>query len=111
MSTKFEQMLSASDGKIKETRAKQLADDTILEVDSFINDLKRELSRLNNKLNSLTDLAPDNTYSLRPGSSDFDASKWMKELHETKMDIKLKTIELEVAREIKNEWFESGDEA
>lgn len=102
-------MLSASDSAIKETRAKQLAEDTILEVDAFITALRRELSKLNNKLTSLTDLAPDNTYSLRPGSKDFDASKWMNELHETKMDRKLKGIELEVAMEIKNEWFDSED--
>jgi hypothetical protein len=103
-------MLSASDNTIKETRAKQLAEDTILEVDTFINTLKRELSKLNNKLTSLTDLAPDNTYSLRPGSKDFDASRWMNELHDTKMEIKLKAIELEVANEIKNEWFVSENE-
>lgn len=108
--SKFVNMLSASDSAIKETRAKQLAEDTILEVDAFITSLRRELSKLNNKLTSLTDLAPDNTYSLRPGSKDFDASKWMNELHETKMEIKLKTIELEVANEIKNEWFVSEDE-
>lgn len=106
---KFEKMLSASDSAIKETRAKQLAEETILEVDTFINNLKRDISKLNNKLTSLTDLAPDNTYSLRPGSKDFDANKWMIELHETKMDKKLKAIELEVAMEIKNEWFESED--
>jgi hypothetical protein len=108
--SKFVNMLSASDNTIKETRAKQLAEDTILEVDTFINTLKRELSKLNNKLTSLTDLAPDNTYSLRPGSKDFDASRWMNELHETKMEIKLKIIELEVANEIKNEWFVSENE-
>ncbi|MEN6292320.1 MAG: hypothetical protein ABFD07_09960 [Methanobacterium sp.] len=108
--SKFVNMLSASDSAIKETRAKQLAEDTVLEVDSFINNLKRELSKLNNKLTSLTDLAPDNTYSLRPGSKDFDASRWVNELHETKMEIKLKTIELEVASEIRNEWFTSEDE-
>jgi hypothetical protein len=55
-------------------------------------------------------LAPDNTYSLRPGSKDFDASRWMNELHDTKMEIKLKAIELEVANEIKNEWFVSENE-
>lgn len=106
---KFEKTLSASDKTIKETRAKQLGEDIILEVDTYINVIKRDLSKLNSKLNSLTDLAPDNTYSLRPGHKDFDASKWVAELHETKMDIKLKNIELEIANDIKSEWFLDKD--
>jgi hypothetical protein len=107
---KFAQTLSASNADIKTTRAQALAETTVLEVESFIQSLKREKLQLNNKLNQLTDLAPDNTYSLRPGSKDFDASRWVNELHETKMEIKLKTIELEVASEIRNEWFTSEDE-
>jgi outer membrane protein TolC len=103
--SKFVNMLTGSDASIKKTRATQLSDDTQLEVDAFITNLKREKSKLNSKLNSLTDLAPDNTYSLRPGSKDFDAAKWMSELHQTRMDILLLEVKLKEAEAINNDWF------
>lgn len=106
---KFAQTLSASDKSIKAARAQMLADTTVLEVDAKVSGLKRELNTLKNKITQLTDLAPDNTYSLRPGGKDYNPIKWVDELHTTKMDLKLKTIELEIAEEIKKEWF--GDEA
>lgn len=104
-SNKFTSTLSASNADIKSARAQLLADSTLDEVDSFISVLRKEKNQLSIKLNNLTDLAPDNTYSLRPGSKDFDAGKWVKELHTTKMELSLKTIQLSVAEEIKTEWF------
>jgi len=102
---KFKNELSASDKTIKEKRAKMLEDTTVIEVESFLQNLKREKLLLNNKLNNLTDLAPDNTYSLRPGSKDFNAGEWVKELHSTKMEIALKDVELSEAQSIYDEWF------
>jgi outer membrane protein TolC len=106
---KFAKTLSASDKSIKEARAQMLADTTILEVDAKVSNLKREVNSLKNKITQLTDLAPDNTYSLRPGGKDYNPVKWIEELHQAKLDLKLKAIELEVAEEIKSEWF--SDEA
>lgn len=106
---KFAKTLSASDKSIKEARAQMLADTTILEVEAKCSSLKREVNSLKNKITQLTDLAPDNTYSLRPGGKDYNPVKWIEELHQTKLDLKLKAIELEVAEEIKAEWF--SDEA
>ena len=105
---KFSKTLSASDKTIKEARAQMLSDTTILEVDAKVSGLKRELNTLKNKITQLTDLAPDNTYSLRPGGKDYNPVKWIEELHQAKMDLKLKTIELEIAEEIKKEWFEEA---
>lgn len=107
--SKFVKTLSASNAEIKETRAKMLAETTVLEVESFVQGLKKEKLELYNKLANLTDLAPDNTYSLRPGSKDFDAKAWVRELHSTKMEIALKEMELEEAQSIYDEWF--GDES
>lgn len=103
--SKFTKTLSSSNAEIKEARATALAESTVLEVEAFIQNLKREKSQLKNKLTNLTDLAPDNTYCLRPGSKDFNPVAWMKELHETRMNIKLKDIELGEAEAIYNEWF------
>lgn len=104
---KFTSTLSASNADIKSARAQLVADSTLDEVDSFISTIRKEKNQLSIKLNNLTDLAPDNSYSLRPGSKDFDAAKWVKELHSTKMQLELKTVELEVAEDIKKEWFTS----
>lgn len=102
---KFSSMLSASNDNIKTTRAQSLAEATSLEVEAFISSLKRERNQLNSKLTNLTDLAPDNTYSLRPGAKDFDAAKWVKELHTTRMDLSLLDIKIKEAEAINKEWF------
>jgi hypothetical protein len=107
---KFGKMLSADSSATLGTRAKNLADSAVLEVEAFISNLKREKIKLENKINDLTDLAPENTYSLRPGGEDFDAAKWMKELHKTRMDIALKQVELEEAQAIYDEWFAPSEE-
>lgn len=102
---KFAQTLSSSDKSIKQARAQMLSDTTVLEVEAKVSNLKREVNTLKNKITSLTDLAPDNTYSLRPGGKDYNPVKWVDELHQTKIDLRLKVIELEVAEEIYTEWF------
>ena len=109
--SKFAKMLSADSNATLGTRAKNLADSAVLEVESFIANLRKEKLQLNTKLNDLTDLAPENTYSLRPGSKDFNAAKWVAELHKTKMDIALKDVELKEAQAIYDEWFAEEVEA
>ncbi len=103
--SKFASMLSADSSATLGNRAKNLADSAVLEVESFIANLRKEKLQLNSKLNDLTDLAPENTYSLRPGSADFNPAKWVRELHQTRMDIALKEIELAEAQAIYDEWF------
>lgn len=107
---KFGKMLSADSSATLGTRAKNLADSAVLEVESFISNLKREKIKLENQINDLTDLGPENTYSLRPGGKDFDAAKWVRELHKTRMEISLKEVELEEAQAIYDEWFASEKE-
>lgn len=103
--SKFANILSASNDKIKEARAEMISEETVIEVEQFVSNLKKETLQLKNKIVKLTDLAPDNSYSLRPGGKDFDAAQWVKELHKAKMDLKLKTIALVEANSIMTEWF------
>lgn len=106
--SKFAKMLSADSSATLGNRAKNLADSAVLEVESFIANLRKQKLQLNSKLNDLTDLtdlAPENTYSLRPGSADFNPVKWVRELHQTRMDIALKEVELAEAQAIYDEWF------
>lgn len=59
------------------------------------------------EISKLTDLAPDTSYSLKPGGDKFDAATWVEQLHKTKLKLSLKEIELKSAQEIVNEWFET----
>jgi hypothetical protein len=107
--SKFAKMIASSNDSIKEQRAEMLAEEAVLEVDQLVNGLKKERNKLRNEITKLTDLAPDNSYSLRPGGKDFDAAQWVSKLHQAKLDLKLKEIELTEAESIKTEWF--GEEA
>lgn len=109
--SKFAKNLSSSNKEIKESRAQMLAEEVGLEVGQFVGRLKKERLSLRNKINGLTDLGPESKDSLRPIHSDFNAKNWVEELHQAKLDLKLKTIELEEAVAIEKEWFtESTDE-
>lgn len=103
--SKFEKMISASNSTTLANRASDLAEEVSLELNSFINNLKREKSQLKSKINKLTDLAPENTTSLRPGHPDFNAANWVAELHQCRMDLSLKEVELTEAQNILDEYF------
>ena len=102
---KFAKSISANKSDILESRAKNLAEEATIEVESFVNNLRKELLQLKSKLNDLTDLAPENTFSLRPGIKNFVVSEWIKQLHSIKMQITVKELELQEAQEIYDEWF------
>ena len=102
---KFIKQLSANDSAIKETRAKQLSESVSIEAETLVNKLKKEKLQLQNQMEQLTDLAPEDNTSLRPGSKNFDATKWVTELHTLRMKLALKEIELKEAQAIYTEWF------
>lgn len=110
ISNKFITTLSASDTTIKTIRASLLAQEAKIEANTLVQNLERDMLVLEGKIASLTDLAPETTYSLKPGGENFDAAKWVKELHDTKMKVKLKEIALAEARGIVEEWFGDGTE-
>ena len=102
---KFEKMISASSSETLGKRGRILAETTISELEAFISVLKSEKRGLETKILDLTDLSPENTYDLRPGGKNFNAKTWVASLHETRMDIALKLIELEEAQAMFTEWF------
>ena len=107
--SKFVSMISASNSASLIKRADDLSEEVLLELNSFINGLKKEKSQLKSKINKLTDLAPDNSTSLRPGHADFDAANWVKDLHQCRMELALKEVELEEAQAIYDEYFGEED--
>jgi len=108
MSNKFTKTLSASNEAIIRNRAAILAETAQSEAESLVHGLKKEKNKLELAILQLTDLAPETSFSLRPGNAEFDGAKWVKQLHEARMDLKLKKIELEEAQGILDEWF--GDD-
>lgn len=104
MSNKFTKMLSASNKQIKEERAKILGSQAAISAGRLVNDLKDQVLVLENRVYEMTDFAPDSADSLRPGK-DFNAATWIKDLHKTRLELRLKNIELDEAEKIYNEWF------
>jgi hypothetical protein len=107
---KFKSTLTASDSKIKATRAANVELVVKMEVEDLVRKLTKEKLALSSKIDNLTDLGPDTSTSLRPTSKDFNAAKWVSELHEATLDLDLKDIELLAAKEILKEWFADEEE-
>lgn len=103
--SKFTKMISASNSATLASRASDLEEDVVNELTAFITNLKRDRAKIKSTINKLTDLAPENTTSLRPGHPDFVASKWVAELHQSRMDLALKDVELKEAQAIYDEYF------
>lgn len=101
---KFEKTISDT-GNILTQRGKNLSDTVVLEVEELTFRIKKEKALLENKIVNLTDIAPDNTYSLRPGGPDFNATEWVKELFDTKLKLSMVDVKLDVVKNIKKEWF------
>lgn len=107
--SKFKNMVSASNSTTLSNRASDLEEQVLIEMNSFITNLQREKAQLKSKINDLVDLAPENTTSLRPGHRDFKPKVWVEELHQCRMDLALKEIELKEAQAIHDEWFKEDE--
>jgi hypothetical protein len=102
---KFASAIVASDKNIKDARAAIIEKGAKRAAENLVRSLEDEVDELEVSILNLTDLAPDTTYSLRPGGKDFDAEGWVSKLHEAKLEIALKKIELGQAEDILKEWF------
>src|SRR5574343_421385 len=108
---KFELNLTASNSQIKADRARRLSADVEIEVDTLIGAKKREVSALMNHIDNLTDLGPENVTSLlKVEKAGLNAANWVTQLHKAKVDLKIKQLELDVALDIKKEWFTPEEE-
>lgn len=108
--SKFVKNLVQDEVGIKQQRASILAEETKNCQEDLVRDLQREKRNLETKLLNLTDLSPDNTYSLKPGGESFSAQKWVKEMQDTKVKLMNIDIELEVAQNTLKEWFGNEQE-
>lgn len=98
-------MLSADRKTALNERAKIAVADLSDEGTSFVTRLEKEKRSIEKEIITLTDLGPNSTTSLR--IANINAEDWYRDLHALKMDLRLKEIEIKVAKEINNEWFVS----
>jgi len=102
--SKFGAMITASDKSIKQARAVIIVKAGRRAAENKVRSIEDEVDSLETTILNLTDLAPDTSFSLKPGK-DFDAESWVNKLHEATLDLELKKIELAAAEAIVTEWF------
>ena len=102
--SKFYNNLIKSNNEIKETRAKRVSEQAEMAQQELVNRIKKELNQLENQLEDIYDLAPDNTQSLNVGKN-FDAEQWVQKVQDLKIQFMNKEVELKAANETLNEWF------
>jgi hypothetical protein len=102
---KFVEMISANGSDVLKRRATAIGTSAQIAQETIVNDLKNKISNLELKLIDLTDLAPETSDSLRPGSKSFDPNRWVTEVQNTKQDLYQLKIQLKLAEETYNEYF------
>lgn len=107
--SKFLNRLTSSNDQIKTTRAKRAMTQAKFAQESKIRELTEKKMSLENEIEDITDLGPNSTYSLKPVGDDFNASQWVADLHQKKSALKMVELELEIAQETFNEWFEENE--
>jgi hypothetical protein len=102
---KFQEIISDNTNASLKRRAAQISTSAEIAQQNLVNALKQEKTNIELKIAGLTDLAPDTTDSLRPGSKDWDAVKWVKDLQTAKQELYQIDIQLKLAQETFDEYF------
>lgn len=102
---KFEKLIGNNGSETLQQRAKVIAQTAEIAQQNLVNKLKQEKAELILKINTLTDLAPESTESLRPGSKDWNPETWVKELQSLKQSLYTIEIQLKLANETYKEYF------
>ena len=107
---KFVRILSQSHSKIRETRAKIIAEEAAFAQEDIVRNLEKEKREINSKLDSLTDMNPDSRLSLQVVKADFNAESILTEIQQLKIDLVNKKVELKIAKDTQDEWFGEEEE-
>ena len=86
-------------------RAKSLNTAAEVAQSNLVNFLKNEITKLELRESDLTDLSPETTDSLRPGSKGWDAEKWVKDLQEVRQSLYDLRIQYNIAQDTYDEFF------
>lgn len=102
---KFKKLLSQGNDGIYERRVDALATQAEIAQQAIVNKLKQEKSKLEIELINLTDLSPETSDSLRPGSKNWNAQEWAKNIQRVKQELHTIGIQLDLAEETYKEYF------
>lgn len=104
--SKFAEILSRSNSSIREDRARRIADAVSDAQDKIIMDLNAEIRKKQNELDSMMDLSTSNvSTSMNVISPDFDAENYVRKINSLHVEIQLKSMELQIAKEVKADLF------
>ena len=106
--TKFITNLTLTHSKIKEKRASLLSDDVQAEQNRLIDDLKDKKRKLERELLNIEEMYPNSTTSLKVGEG-VDPKVWVADMQRTKISLIDVQIQLTIANETTNEWFNEND--
>jgi hypothetical protein len=101
---KFQKLISTGNEVLKR-RAGILATSAEIAQQNLVNNLKSQKSQLEMNLANLTDLAPENKDSLRPGSADWNAEEWAKSVQDVQEKLYSIKIALDIAENTYKEYF------
>jgi hypothetical protein len=107
---KFLKMMSQNDSKTLQARAAVINTQAELQQKNLINALKQKKAEMELKIQSLTDFAPDNTQSLRPGTAGWEPKKWVTDLQNAKVTLAEIELQLKIAEDTYEDFF-GEDEA
>ncbi len=106
---KFTELISNNGEGTLVKRASILAESAELAQNSLINKLKSTKAELELELDKLTDLAPETTDSLRPGSKNWNPEQWVKRMQEINEDLYNLNIQIEIAQKTYKTYFTDVD--
>jgi hypothetical protein len=107
---KFRKLITNTNSALQR-RAELVNQTATIAMQNFVNELTTRKAELEAKLMDLTDLAPGSTTSLRPGTKDWDAGQWVREIQSLKEEIYTVDLKLSLANETYTEFFVDTEEA
>lgn len=103
--TGFSNILTSTGQNVIDKRAALIVKQTESAMNSHLEALRKEEETLEFKELNLTDLSVETNDSLRPGSKDFNPSKWVSELAEIRYQRAILADKIAIAEELQEEFF------
>lgn len=94
----FVASLKRNNKQIRADRAESIEEDAHMAYRRQVEDLERDITRLKRTQDNMLDMSPENAQSLMLGK-DFDATSFIAQDAKLGLDIRNKTIELEIAQQ------------
>jgi hypothetical protein len=102
---KFQSLIASNGNEVLQRRANNVATTAEIAQQTLVNSLKVQKAELENHIMNLTDLAPESTDSLKPGTVNWNPTEWVNSLQEAKEKLYNIDIRLRIAQATYNEYF------